>query len=205
MRDERAMTDGRMSKQERQQQLLTLIAEDPLLTDEMIAEHFGVSVPTIRLDRLELGVPEMRERARELAERAAGTLKTLGPAEIAGELIDLELGKRAISVLETTQEMSFRRSGIVRGHHIFAQANSLAVAVIDAPAALTGSARLKFHEPVRVGDRVVAKALVRKERRDRSLVEVDSRIDQRLVFSARFIIFSLDSMGPKTGQRDGAV
>lgn len=182
---------GRLSKTERQQRLLALIGEDPLLTDEMIAAKFGVSVPTIRLDRLELGVPEMRVRARELAERAKGTVKALGPTEVAGELIDLELGRRAISVLETTKEMGFRRSGIVRGHHIFAQANSLAVAVIDAPAALTGSARLKFHEPVRVGERVVAKAIVRLAREGRSLVLVTSRVGQRLVFSARFIIFAV--------------
>ncbi len=183
---------GRLSKTERHQQLLALIADDPLLTDEMIAEHYGVSVQTIRLDRLELGVPEMRVRARNLAERARGALKTLGPTEIAGELVDLELGRRAVSVLETTRDMGFRRSGIVRGHHIFAQANSLAVAVIDAPAALTGSAKLQFHRPVQVGDRVVAKALVRRAHHDRSHVVVGSRVGQRLVFSARIVIFSMD-------------
>lgn len=186
---------GKLSKTERHQQLLALITDDPLLTDDVIAEQFGVSIQTIRLDRLELGVPEMRVRARDLAERARGALKTLGPTELAGELVDLELGKRAVSVLETTREMGFRRSGIVRGHHIFAQANSLAVAVIDAPAALTGSAKLRFHQPVKVGDRVVAKALVRRVHHDRSLVVVGSRIGQRLVFSARFIIFSVDESG----------
>lgn len=181
-----------MSKTERQQQLLHLINEDPLLTDEAIAAHFGVSIQTIRLDRLELGVPEMRVRAQELAQRAQGILKTLGPTEVTGQLIDLELGKRGISVLETSQPMGIRRSGIVRGHHIFAQANTLAVAVIDAPSALTGSARLKFQRPVRVGDRVVAKALVRRTRHDRSLVAVTSRVGEHIVFSGQFIIFSVD-------------
>lgn len=180
-----------MDKTERQQRLLQLIHEDPLLTDEAIALQFGVSIQTIRLDRLELGVPEMRVRARELAERAQGTLKTLGPTEVAGHLVDLELGKRGVSVLETSSEMGFRRSNIVRGHHLFAQANSLAVAVIDAPSALTGSARLKFQHPVRTGERVVAKAIVRQTRHDRSLVEVTSRVKEKLVFSGQFIIFSV--------------
>lgn len=180
-----------MSKTERQQRLLKILEEDPLLTDEAIATLFGVSVQTIRLDRLELGVPEMRERARALAERARGALKTLGPTEVAGQLVDLELGKRGVSILETNREMAFRRSGIVRGHHIFAQANSLAVAVIDAPAALTGSARLKFQQPVRVGDRVVAKASVRRTRQGRSLVVVTSYVKSEIVFSAQFIIFSV--------------
>jgi len=177
---------------------MELIGEDPLLTDEEIAAQFGVSVQTIRLDRLELGLPQMRARARALAEHAKGALKTLGASEVVGDLVDLQLGRRAVSVLEPAREMSFKRSGIVRGHHLFAQANSLAVAVIDAPAALTGSARLKFHRPVYVGERVIAKAIVRSVKEDRSLVVVGSRVGSNLVFSARFIIFSVGAMGDES-------
>lgn len=182
----------RPGKSERQARLQAMLGDDPLLTDEMLASRLGVSVQTIRLDRLELGIPEMRARARILAERARRQVKSLGPAEVAGELVHLELGQRAISIMETTREMGFKRTGIVRGHHLFAQGNSLAVAVIDADVALTGSARLRFHEPVRVGDRVVAKAEVQQVKENKSLVTVTSRVDGRLVFSAQIIVFSLD-------------
>ena len=37
------------------------------MTDEDIAEYLEVSVPTVRLDRLELGIPELRQRIREVA------------------------------------------------------------------------------------------------------------------------------------------
>lgn len=181
-----------LTKGERQERLLELVGEDPLLTDERLAKEFGVSVQTIRLDRLELGIPEMRVRAQELVVKAQERLKSLGPAEVAGDLVDLTLGKSGISILETTQEMSFKKSGIVRGHHLFAQGNSLAVAVIDAEIALTGSARLQFHEPVYAGDRVVAKAQVIQVEENRSLVDVESRVGRRTVFTGRFVVFSLD-------------
>ena len=84
--------------------------------------------------------------------------------------------------------MGFAKSGIVRGHHLFAQGNSLAVAIIDVEMALTASARLRFIKPVRVGDRVVAKALVAGRRGNKSLVEVRSRIDDEEVFNGRFVV-----------------
>ena len=61
--------------------LQALIREDPLLTDQMLARRLNVSVQTIRLDRLELGVPEMRARARQVVERVQGRVKALGPTE----------------------------------------------------------------------------------------------------------------------------
>jgi len=88
--------------------------------------------------------------------------------------------------------MGFKRTGIVRGHHLFAQANSLAVAVIDAEVALTGSARLRFHRPVRVGDRVIAKATVQKVEGNKSYVRVESRVEGEKVFSATLVIFALE-------------
>lgn len=196
------------TKSERQRQLQALIREDPLLTDQMLARRLNVSVQTIRLDRLELGVPEMRARARQVVERVQGRVKSLVPAEVAGDLIDLELGVGGISILETTPEMGFERTGIVRGHHLFAQANSLAVAVIDAQVALTGSARLRFHQPVRVGDRVVAKATVQKVVGKKSLVRVESRVEGELVFSATLIIFAVEPDSPASasaGGREGGI
>ena len=53
----------RLSKELRLKELLRELEMDPLQTDEALAQRFGVSVQTIRLDRLELGLPEMRERA----------------------------------------------------------------------------------------------------------------------------------------------
>jgi len=182
----------RLPKSERQQRLSELLADDPLLTDEDLGKLLGVSVQTIRLDRLELGIPEMRVRAREIAQRAQAKIRSLGPTEVTGELIDVELGARGVSVMETSPEMGFKRSGIVRGHHLFAQGNSLAVSLIDAEAALTGSATLTFHQPVRVGARVVARAEVQERKDRKTVVVVTSRVGGNIVFSGRFTIFAID-------------
>ena len=54
----------RLSKQERQQRLAKAIEENPFITDEELMRMFGVSIQTIRLDRLELSIPELRERIK---------------------------------------------------------------------------------------------------------------------------------------------
>lgn len=97
-----------------------------------------------------------------MARDAYDRVKSISESEVIGELIDLDLGDSALSVMTPTADMALLHSGVVRGHHLFAMANSLAVAVVDAEIALTGSANVRFLRPVRVGDRLVAKARVRE-------------------------------------------
>ena len=59
----------RRSKKERQELLKETIKDNPFITDEDLAEKFQVSVQTIRLDRLELSIPELRERIKNVAEK----------------------------------------------------------------------------------------------------------------------------------------
>lgn len=181
---------ARISKQERQQQLLMLLEKEPFLTDVELARRLQVSVATIRLDRMGMAIPEMRERTRHIAKKAAATVVSMHSDEVVGELIDLELGRWAVSILQTKQGMGFAETGIVRGHHLFAQANSLAVAVIDAPAALTAATHLRFLHPVHTGESVMAKAVVRTEKAQRKLVLVTSTVDHTTVLEGRFIIWT---------------
>ena len=146
----------RLPKRERQKALMALLDENPVLTDEELAQRFGVSVQTIRLDRLELGIPELRERLKDVARRQLDPIRSLRQDEVIGEIVDLELDRYAISILDIGDGHVFARTGIARGHHIFAQANSLAVAVTDAEVALTASARIRFVRPVYRGERLVA-------------------------------------------------
>ena len=57
------------SKEERQSQLLDMLKGDPFYTDEELSSYFNVSIQTIRLDRLKLGIPELRERIKSVAEK----------------------------------------------------------------------------------------------------------------------------------------
>ena len=69
----------------RHEKLMKLIRQNPLLTDEELAESLMVSVSTVRLDRALLGVPELRERTRRMAEQATRKLRSLKQEEFIGE------------------------------------------------------------------------------------------------------------------------
>jgi len=180
-----------MPKQERQAALLAKLRQDPFLTDEELSRAFHVSIQTIRLDRMETGIPELRQRLRELAAKSYSKVKSIKGREIVGELIDLELGKSGISVLQTDNQMAFEKNGVVRGHFIFAQAESLAIAVIDAPVALTGVANIKYKIPVRAGDKLVAKAEVVRVRGNKYFVWVKTKVKDSEAFRGKFILVSL--------------
>lgn len=182
----------RISKRERQKLLVETIDSNPFITDEELADQFSVSVQTIRLDRLELSIPELRERIKTVAEkRLADEVRSLPIEEVIGEMIDIQLDESAISIFDVKAEHVFQRNKIARGHHLFAQANSLAVAVIDDELALTYQANIQFTQPVKENDRVVAKANIVELETDkgRTIVEVNSFVNKRLVFKGTFEMY----------------
>ncbi|KHF39816.1 transcription factor FapR [Halalkalibacter okhensis] len=176
-------------KKERQELLKEALAENPFMTDEDLADQFSVSIQTIRLDRLELAIPELRERIKGVAKKQLDDVKALSPEEVIGEIVDLQLDERAISILDVGKEHVFERSGIARGHHLFAQANSLAVAIINDEMALTRKATIRFTRQVQAGERVIAKARVTATEKERTTVDVQSYVEQELVFSGEFVMY----------------
>lgn len=182
----------RLPKSERQSQLKDKLKNDPFLTDEELTQQFSVSIQTIRLDRLELGIPELRERVKNVAEKNYTKVRSIGGTEIVGELVDLNLGKSGISILDTNEDMAFKKTNIIRGHHIFAQAESLAMAVIDADVALTGVANIKYKVPVKSGEKLIAKAEVVRGRGNKYFVHVFIYVKQQQVFRGKFILVTID-------------
>ncbi|ACL75060.1 transcription factor FapR [Ruminiclostridium cellulolyticum] len=186
------MSRSSSHKQQRQKTLLEKIKYDPFLTDEELADYFKVSVPTIRLDRLELAIPELRERIKNVAESNQEKLKSLESKEFIGELIDLQLGQNAISLMETKSTMAFEKTHIVRGHYIYSLAETLAIAVIDSQVALVGVANIKYKIPVYSGARIIAKAQVKKSKGNRFIVWVKIYEKNVEVFRGKFILVSLN-------------
>lgn len=182
----------KLNKKERQKLLTETIEDNPFITDEDLAEKFSVSVQTIRLDRLELSIPELRERIKNVAEkRFEDEVRSLPIEEVIGEIIDIELDNTAISILDIKKEHVFMRNQIARGHHLFAQANSLAVAVINDELALTAKANIQFTRSVKEKERVIAKAKVTKidQINGRTFVEVNSYVNSELVFKGEFEMY----------------
>ncbi|MCS1351368.1 transcription factor FapR [Mechercharimyces sp. CAU 1602] len=172
----------RSSKKERQQRLAHLLQSDPFLTDEEVARLFQVSIQTIRLDRMELKIPELRERIKQVAEESLEDVRSLAPDEVIGEIVEIQLGFSGVSLFEVKKEHVFARTHIARGHHLFAQANSLAIALMDAEVALTATAGISFVRPVRLGEKCTARAHVVRESGSRTQVDVITSVEGETVF-----------------------
>lgn len=191
----------RLPKRQRQQQLTKMIDENPFVTDQELTRQLKVSIQTIRLDRLELGIPELRERMKLMAERSYDQVRSLPLHEIIGDIVDLQLDKSGISLFEIKEEHVFSRTGIARGHYVFAQANSLAVAVINDEIALTASADIRFVRSVRLGEKCIAKAYVKSipGQKGKAKVEVFTYVGEEMVFQGNFVIYHSDGEDSKEG------
>ncbi|MBD2862710.1 MULTISPECIES: transcription factor FapR [Paenibacillus] len=180
-----------MPKRQRQQLLAKELEQNPFVTDEELTRTFKVSIQTIRLDRLELGIPELRERLKLMAERTYDQVRSLPLHEVIGDVIDLQLDKSGISMFEIREEHVFSRTKIARGHHIFAQANSLAIAVINNEMALTAAADIRFIRSVKLGEKCIAKAYVKSisGQKGKAKVEVFTYVGEETVFQGNFLIY----------------
>lgn len=175
----------------RQKRLQSLIRKNPFLTDSQLAERLHVSVPTVRLDRVCLNIPELRVRTRLMADEAQTRLRAIDKKDIVGELVDLELNKVGISTLTITNDMVLEKTGVGRGYFIFAMADTLALALVDTDFALTAVSNVKYKIPVHPGDRLVAKAEVMNMKEDRYYIKVIIRSEEAEVFRAKFIIVAV--------------
>jgi hypothetical protein len=174
-------------KKNRQDRLLKLIEQNPLATDEELAASLEASVSTIRLDRAVLGVPELRERMRSMAQKATSRLRSLKQNEVVGDLLELEPNKWALSVLETRREMAFRKTDMVWDHYIYAQASSIAIAVVEADLVIVDSMRGEYKGHARVGDSLVARAKVGVQKDGKYIVSVRTKVGEKEIFVGRFI------------------
>lgn len=187
---------ARHSKEERRKLLGEALLKNPFSTDEELSELFKVSVSTIRLDRGELGIPELRERTRTVAQEAYSTLKSLDDQELIGELLELVIGEKACSKLIIDESMVLTKARVARGHYLFAQANSLAIALVDAKVALTGSVELKFIRPVQLGEVVIAKGTVLKRKHNKYWVQISICVGSEEVLRGNWVLFAIeDSAG----------
>ncbi|QCX32238.1 transcription factor FapR [Caloramator sp. E03] len=184
--------NSREKKIQRQNELMEIIKENPFITDEELAEKFNISIQTIRLDRLELGIPELRERIKNVAEDKFAKVKAIEGREFVGELIDITPGKNAISIFDTNKSLVFKKTKVVKGQYIYAMAETLALAIVDAKAALTGVANIKYKRPVYAGERLVAKGEIVRTRGNKFFVWVFIYVNQQEVFRGKFILVAID-------------
>ncbi|MHB8158361.1 MAG: transcription factor FapR, partial [Desulfocucumaceae bacterium] len=167
------------------------VSGNPFLTDEELADILGVSIQTIRLDRSGMNIPEMRLRVKNVASGVYSQVRSISAGEMVGEPVELEVGRTGISVLTITDRMALKKTGVARGHYLFAQANSLAVALIDSEVVLTGTCKVSYKRPVFSGEKIVARAYISRRSVNRYMVRVASTVKEELVFAGRFLVFAI--------------
>ncbi len=176
-----------MTKKQRHAYIsMALTSENPFLKDDELARLCKVSISTIRNDRAELGIAEYRERIKSAAENEFYTV------ENKEELLDLKIYETGISVLETDASMLFKNTNIVKSQCIYALAENLALNVINASAALVKVANVKYSEQVNLGDKLVAKSTVKREKNNEYIVHVIINVDMSEVFRGKFNLEVLD-------------
>lgn len=169
-----------MTKKQRHDYIMSIINENPFLKDDELSKQCNVSISTIRNDRAELGIAEYRERVKSAAENEFHTV------ESKEELLDLKIYETGLSVLETDSSMLFKNTNIVKSQCIYALAENLALNVINANAALVKVANVKYCEQVNLGDKLVAKSTVKREKNNEYIVHVIISVDMREVFRGKF-------------------
>ena len=176
------------NKENRQENLIVYLENDPFLTDEELAALLNVSVPTIRLDRLMLNISEQKERVKAHARAMAAAPRSIEIAEIAGEIIDITPGQSAMSIMTVEENMVFTKTGMVRGDCLYAMAETISIAAIDSQSASVKVANIKHLHPVYGGARLVAKAQVRKHQGNEFIVWTFLYEKQQQVFRGKFIL-----------------
>lgn len=186
------MLKNKPAKKLRQDKLAKIIASNPMITDNELAQRLNVSISTVRLDRALMGVPELRERIRTMAQTAVSKLQSLSPSEVIGELLELEPDKWALSVLRTVREMAFRFTDIVSDNYVYSQASSIAVAVIEASSVIIDYMRGEYKGHAHVGDVLIARAKVGVNHEGRKIVSVRTKVGDKEIFVGRFIVEVLE-------------
>ena len=85
---------------------------------------------------------------------------------------------------------------------MFAMANTLALAVVDAEYALTAVGNVKYKLPVNAGAVLVARAVVTHHRMGKYYIFVSVKNNNEEVFRAKFIIVSLDNRTKHEGEQE---
>lgn len=171
------------------EKLLQYLKTNPLATDEVLANEFGVSVNTIRLDRARLGIKEFKERLKAKAEETMSKVTSISANEFVGDMISFNPCQDAKSRLETNNTMTFEEMDVVRGEYIYSFAETIAISLIPTKAALVGVANIKYVEPI--ASNVVVYALAEVKRKTESGYIVWVRIvdeQNNLKFKGKFIL-----------------
>ncbi len=109
-----------------------------------------------------------------------------------GTPVHVEDDKEAEVRLEATEEMAVDERGLVHGGFTFSLADLAAMLAVNHPNVVLGGSESRFLAPVRVGDIMMARALVVNLEGRRREVEVEVTVGEKGVFKGIFTCYVLD-------------
>ncbi len=113
---------------------------------------------------------------------------------LCGEPVELRPGYSLVR-LTTTLEMRVDAADLVHGGFVFGLADYAAMLAVDHPNVVLGSANVRFLKPVKVGEELIARAIVRSPGTDSSkkmLADVTVERADETVLTGEFTCFVLD-------------
>ena len=111
-------------------------------------------------------------------------------AKWVGEAVEVAPG-RAAARLQTADEMSADKKGLVHGGFTFGLADYAAMLAVNDPHVVLGAAEVRFLAPVKVGELLTARAEVIEEKGKKRMVQCSVSSD-RVVFNGVFTCFVLE-------------
>ena len=91
-----------------------------------------------------MNIPELRKRIKTVARKNHDRIRSIDGSEIIGDVINVQPNREATSIIDIDEDSVFTRNQIARGHVLFAQANSLCVALIHKSSVLTKESNVEF-------------------------------------------------------------
>lgn len=111
--------------------------------------------------------------------------------ELVGAVLDVAPGT-ASATLVATDAMAADDRGLVHGSFAFGLADLAAMVAVNDPNVVLGAASCRFLAPVRVGERLEARAEVTSEKGRKRTIAVRVAVGERLVLDGELTAFVLD-------------
>jgi acyl-coenzyme A thioesterase PaaI-like protein len=115
----------------------------------------------------------------------------MASSKLLGFPIHIENGVSAKVELTASKEMAVDEWGLIHGGFTFSLADYSAMLAINDPFVVLGSAEVKFHSPVVVGDIMRANAQVSKVEGRKHIVDVSVYVGEKQVFSGQMRCYVL--------------
>jgi acyl-coenzyme A thioesterase PaaI-like protein len=117
----------------------------------------------------------------------------MADAELLGTPVSVEDGERAIVNLKATDRMAVDDYGLVHGGFTFGLADYATMLSVNDPFVVLGSSNVRFTAPVKVGDLMVAEAIVIGSEGRRRDVSVEVKVGETTVLCGQMQCYVLQS------------